>query len=85
MTDLKEYRNLFSFLAAEVANTFNDSHASSAFTSEDFKTINMWINDISKSIKEKKEEQSSKDSYFKAFYPFKAEFTIEDVYFGFSI
>lgn len=85
MTDLKEYRNLFSFLAAEVANTFNDSHASSAFTSEDFKTINMWINDISKSIKEKKEEQSPKDSYFKTFYPFKAEFTIEDVYFGFSI
>ena len=85
MTDLKEYRSLFSFLTAEVANTFNDSRASSAFTSEDFKTINMWINSISKSIKEKKEEQSPKDSYFKAFYPFKAEFTIEDVYFGFSI
>lgn len=85
MIDLKDYRNLFSFLTAEVANTFNDSRASSAFTSEDFKTINMWIKDVSESIKEKKEKQSPKDSYFKTFYPFKAEFTIEDVYFEFSI
>lgn len=84
MVDLKEYRNLFSFLTAEVASTFNDSRAASAFTSEDFETINTWINDISKSIKEKKESQSPKDSYFKAFYSFKAKFTIEGVHFEFS-
>lgn len=84
MVDLKEYRNLFSFLTTEVNNAFNDSRASSAFTPEKLESLTNWINNVANTVKEKKEESPSEGFQLEACYPFKAKFIIEGVLFKFS-